>query len=48
MPVLPSELDADMLKSPTPPKRTRVGYATIEELADDEVAAVADHLVTAA
>jgi hypothetical protein len=37
-----------MLKSPALERSTRVGNATIEELADDEVAAVADHLVTAA
>jgi hypothetical protein len=36
-----------MLKSPAP-RWVRVGYAAIEKLADDEVAAVADRLVTAA
>jgi len=36
-----------MLKSPALPRWTRVGHSTIEELADDEVAAVAAHLVTA-
>jgi hypothetical protein len=36
-----------MLKSPASPRWMRVGHPTIEPLADDEVAAVEAHLVTA-
>ena len=45
---LPSDLDTGMLLLPAPPREACAVYAPIEELADDELAAAADHLVTAA
>ena len=45
---LPSDLDTGMLLSPASPRQAFAAYVPTEALADDELAAAADHLVTAA